>query len=138
MSHDFRIRIYLILKIENKATAMITFAERARHVAWGDPMPEEQTMTHFSDREKRVLPLLARLAQRPNIRVVYPHLTFCDDVSCRYSKSGRPLYSDSNHLNAAGAAELGNMYADLFAAPRLISLHSSLNVLGVDRRDQVS
>lgn len=89
----------------------------ARHFAWGDPMPEEQTVTHFRDREKRVLPLLASLAQRPNIRVVYPHLTFCDDVSCRYSKNGRPLYSDSNHLNAAGAAELGNMYADLFASP---------------------
>ncbi len=33
----------------------------ARHVAWGDPLPPEQTVQHFVQREKRVLPAAAEV-----------------------------------------------------------------------------
>ncbi|WP_197077585.1 acyltransferase family protein [Hyphomicrobium sp. 99] len=91
---------------------VISVAER--HLAWGMALPEEQTLQTFLDRERRLLPILARLDQADGVDVIYPHLRLCEAGRCRYLKDGVPLYSDDNHLTAAGARELSNMYAEFF------------------------
>jgi hypothetical protein len=101
----------------------------ARHIAWDDPLPEEQTVQHFLESEGRVLPELARLSSSGEAAVVYPHLTLCDDRVCHYQKDGRPIYLDANHLNAVGAALLDRLYSELFVSGRNAhaALHSALN-----------
>ena len=85
-----------------------------RHIVWHDPLPQELNLASFLERQRGVLPVLARLSKLPNVRVVYPHLILCSGDACRYSKNGEPLYSDSNHLKALGAAELSSMIAEIF------------------------
>jgi hypothetical protein len=88
----------------------------ARNIAWGVPLPAEQTRQQFLQDEERVLSPLAELSHRDGVRVVYPHLVLCDDRSCRYQKAGEPLYLDGNHLSAAGARELDSIYAAFFSS----------------------
>jgi hypothetical protein len=90
----------------------------ARHLAWNQPLPHEPTFSTFLQREHRVMTVLAGVAGLPNVRVIYPHLTLCGDGTCHYSKNGKPLYSDSHHLNAAGVAELHDIFSELFATNR--------------------
>ena len=85
-----------------------------RHIVWHDPLPQELNLASFLERQRGVLPVLARLSKLPNVRVVYPHLILCSGDACRYSKNGEPLYSDSIHLKALGAAELSSMIAEIF------------------------
>ena len=70
----------------------------ARHVAWGQPLPREPTLSAFLLRQDHVLPVLVRLARLPNVRVVYPHLYLCSADTCHYEKNGEPLYLDRDHL----------------------------------------
>jgi hypothetical protein len=90
-----------------------------RFHAWKQPLPHETTLSAFLQRERNVMPVLSRIARIPNVHVVYPHLRLCDAQTCRYSEDGQPLYRDTNHLNAAGLAALGNFYDQLFAAAPL-------------------
>ncbi|HET6390968.1 MAG TPA: acyltransferase family protein [Hyphomicrobium sp.] len=91
---------------------VIAVAER--HAAWGIPLPEEVTLENFVERGQRVLTLLSRLDQKDGTDIVYPHLRLCGDGTCHYLKDGVPLYVDDDHLSAAGAGELRDMYAEVF------------------------
>ncbi|CCB64680.1 MULTISPECIES: SGNH hydrolase domain-containing protein [unclassified Hyphomicrobium] len=98
---------------ENVFNASLAFA---RHRAWNEPLPQKTALSDFFERERHVLPVLAKLDAMPNVRVLYLHLLLCDELVCRYGKSGRPLYRDANHLNADGLAELASFYPKLFAS----------------------
>jgi peptidoglycan/LPS O-acetylase OafA/YrhL len=58
----------------------------------------------FRARQAAVLGTLARLAQRPGVRVVYPHESLCDAEICRTVDGAMPLYTDDNHLGVNGVA----------------------------------
>lgn len=87
----------------------------ARHYAWGQSLPSEPTVAMFLDRQRHVLPILSRLANIPNVRVVYPHHVLCDDKVCHYSKDDAPLYRDTNHLNRMGVAAVSGIIAQAFS-----------------------
>lgn len=101
---------------ENVFNASLAFA---RHRAWNEPLPQETALSDFFERERHVLPVLAKLDAMPNVRVLYPHLLLCDQQVCRYGKNGRPLYRDANHLNADGLAEIASLYPKLVASDAL-------------------
>jgi peptidoglycan/LPS O-acetylase OafA/YrhL len=86
----------------------------ARHIAWSAPLPPELTFGEFLQQKSLVLPVFARLAKLPNVRVLYPNAVLCHGGSCAYSDDGKPLYSDRGHLNARGAMDLHGMIADIF------------------------
>ncbi|SFV29294.1 Peptidoglycan/LPS O-acetylase OafA/YrhL, contains acyltransferase and SGNH-hydrolase domains [Hyphomicrobium facile] len=86
----------------------------ARHIAWGLPLPPELALQEFTQNQRLVLPVLARLATIPHVRVVYPHLSLCDGKTCRYSDDGKPMYSDAGHLSPNGVATLSQMFDELF------------------------
>ncbi|MBS0250590.1 MAG: acyltransferase [Proteobacteria bacterium] len=86
----------------------------ARHLAWGTPLHDPETLAHFKRQDESVLALFSRLGQEMNVRVVYPHKWICNDATCPYMKERIALYLDSNHLSAAGARQLAPMYAQVF------------------------
>jgi hypothetical protein len=43
-------------------------------------------------------------------------LRLCSAEVCHYSRNEQPLYEDSNHLNGAGIAELGDIFSVIFDA----------------------
>jgi hypothetical protein len=88
----------------------------ARHIAWGLPLPPELTLQEFLQDERVILPVLARLASIPHVRVVYPHLSLCDAKVCHYSTDSKPMYSDDGHLSPDGVATLSNMFDELFGS----------------------
>jgi peptidoglycan/LPS O-acetylase OafA/YrhL len=57
----------------------------------------------FDERQRGVLPVLARLAQMDGVRVVYPHAQLCDNAVCRATANGKALYVDDDHLSPSGA-----------------------------------
>lgn len=86
----------------------------ARHLAWGQPLPKPVTRKMFLEHERNILPLLARLDEIENVRVIYPHERFCDGDVCKYMKGDEVMYFDDNHINAVGAVQLNDMYAEVF------------------------
>ena len=58
----------------------------------------------FDQRQRGVLPALAKLSQLDGVRVVYPHLQLCDALVCRATAGGKALYVDDDHLSPTGAA----------------------------------
>lgn len=87
----------------------------AGHRVWGTPLPTDTSMDRFRQLERRVMPILERLARLPNVKVLYPHEYLCSHETCAYSRNGEPLYSDSNHLNVAGTRMLSDLVAQAFA-----------------------
>lgn len=87
----------------------------ARHRVWQQPLPPGTPFQAFLNRQRHVLPVLERLAQIPNVSVVYPHAELCDARACRYERNGEPLYTDTNHLSDVGLAELAGMFPKIFA-----------------------
>jgi peptidoglycan/LPS O-acetylase OafA/YrhL len=89
----------------------------ARFKVWGASLPPETRLAEFLTRERNVMPVLAKVGQLPNVRLLYPHLKLCDDDICHSSRGGEVLYRDGNHLNDSGLAKLSNIYSEIFAAP---------------------
>lgn len=64
----------------------------------------------FDERQKEVMPFLARLDAMDGVDVFYPHEILCSAEHCQTMlDEGRTLYIDNNHLNATGAALLAPM-----------------------------
>ena len=85
---------------------MIQALMRGRQVDFSVPYSD------FLKREETVLSVLAELGQLPGVRVLYPHLKFCDGDRCVTVKDGKPLYRDDDHLNAVGAEFLADLLRD--------------------------
>lgn len=70
----------------------------------------------FDERQKDVLPFLARLDAIDGVDVLYPHEILCDAVRCRTMLDDKALYVDDDHLSPAGAALLSPMLTKAMAA----------------------
>ena len=57
----------------------------------------------FNQRQRGVMPTLAKLSQMEGVRVVYPHLQLCDSLVCRATSGGKALYVNDDHLSPTGA-----------------------------------
>lgn len=75
----------------------------------GDAFKLELDYGSFLARQERTLSMLERLAQLPNVSVVYPHHLLCSDRLCATVENDFPLYSDDNHLNWRGTAKLAQL-----------------------------
>jgi len=60
----------------------------------------------FFKREKVVLPLFRKLAERKGVTAVYPNRYLCASGRCAVRKKGIPLYRDEHHLSVYGARKL--------------------------------
>ena len=87
----------------------------ARHRVWQKDLPRPLGVEAFQRRERFVLPLLQRLGQLANVRIVYPHDQLCNRETCDYMRDGVSLYDDSNHLSIAGASSLMDIVRQAFA-----------------------
>ncbi|MDP2355430.1 MAG: acyltransferase family protein [Beijerinckiaceae bacterium] len=76
------------------------FIKGAMRGAGGDITMARAT---FDERQRGVMPTLAKLSQMEGVRVVYPHLQLCDALVCRATAGGKALYVDDDHLSPAGA-----------------------------------
>ncbi|MFN3892141.1 MAG: acyltransferase family protein [Beijerinckiaceae bacterium] len=87
----------------NVPTAIIKAAMRggSRDIA----MPRSA----FDERQRGVLPVLAKLAETENVRVLYPHERLCDARVCNATAGGKALYGDDDHLSPAGVAVIQDM-----------------------------
>jgi hypothetical protein len=70
----------------------------------GEAADLRSSFASFQEREASVLALLQELAQRPRVRVVYPHQSLCNAEICQIVRDGMPLYTDDNHLGTNGVA----------------------------------
>jgi len=70
----------------------------------GEAADLRATRAHFEERQTNVLALLRELAQKPGVRIVYPHESLCDVAVCRTVDGAMPLYTDDNHLGVNGVA----------------------------------
>lgn len=70
----------------------------------------------FNERNDEILKVLAQVAAQDRVRLIYPHLIFCDDQKCDASEDGRALYVDNNHLSPRGAAKLNSVLSTIFPA----------------------
>jgi peptidoglycan/LPS O-acetylase OafA/YrhL len=61
------------------------------------------TRASFDQRQRGVMPTLAKLSQLDGVRVVYPHLQLCDANVCRATSGGKALYVNDDHLSPTGA-----------------------------------
>lgn len=76
--------------------------------------PEALTRDAFRRRHAAILPILERVAQRPDVTLLYPDSLLCDGRSCPIIRDGRPTYLDHNHLSVAAARRTAPLYAPLF------------------------
>ncbi|WOF43564.1 acyltransferase [Sphingopyxis indica] len=65
----------------------------------GFTIPEEQ----YIERQADTIAMLDGLGRHPRLRRVYPAAILCHDGACATVIGGIPLYTDNNHLSAAGA-----------------------------------
>jgi hypothetical protein len=87
----------------------------ARHIVWGEPLPDELSRPEFFKDKQIVFDVFSRIAAIPHVRVVYPDKSLCDAQGCDYVENGKPLYSDDNHLTPEGVAKLDGMFSNMFA-----------------------
>ena len=50
--------------------------------------------------------VIDRVANARGVRVLHPSESLCDDVTCRVSDAGKPMFADAYHLNRHGALNL--------------------------------
>lgn len=93
-----------------------------RHVGWGSPLPKEIQVDEFLEQYRRVMAGMRELEMLPNVRVVYPHQRLCSAGACRYMDGEMPLYLDTNHLSAAGALYLRDMYVEALGLPNMTDI----------------
>ena len=70
----------------------------------------------FEERQKDVLPFMARLDAMDGVEVLYPHEILCDAERCRTTLDGKALYVDDDHLSPTGAALLAPLIEKAMAA----------------------
>lgn len=85
--------------------------------AWGE-RSRYPTAEHVRRTQDVTAAMADWAARDPRIRVIDPTPLLCPDARCRFALAGRPLYSDTHHLTAAGVAAIEPIYATLFAAAR--------------------
>ncbi len=75
--------------------------------------PEERcytlAMSEYERSEREASEILHRVSQRFGIPLLNTARAFCDRDACRVERNGVIFYSDSNHLNRAGAKYLGSV-----------------------------
>jgi peptidoglycan/LPS O-acetylase OafA/YrhL len=75
----------------------------------------QPTRKEFDERESFVLALFARIAEKYNVRAVWPHQYLCDARLCQVQKEGRPLYVDDQHLTRSAAKSMSAIFDPIFA-----------------------
>lgn len=90
----------------------------ARARAWGHPLPDKQSRSAVSLRQKSSLEALENaVAINPRrIKLVSPLTYFCDRAVCDYADAdGRALFADTNHLSALGSSRISPLLDKLLA-----------------------
>jgi peptidoglycan/LPS O-acetylase OafA/YrhL len=82
-------------------------AEMTKALMQGKPADFTIERSMFNERQKEVLPFLARLGTLQGVEVLYPHDMLCNDSTCRTQLDGKALYVDDDHLSPTGAAFIG-------------------------------
>ena len=72
------------------------------------------TLEEYQLRQQHVTPELRRLQAEGKLRVLAPYEVLCRASPCAIVESGRPLYSDDDHLSLTGAAKLSGMFTQVF------------------------
>ena len=78
----------------------------------------------FREQQSHTLRILAELDLLPRVRVLYPHLIFCNSGRCKSVEAGQPLYVDGNHLSPHGAKLLTSLLREALEPP--IGLHNEV------------
>jgi hypothetical protein len=76
----------------------------------------------FSERQRFVFALFARMSKDYAVETVWPHQYLCDADFCEIQKNGRPLYIDDQHLTRAAATAMAAIFDPIFA-DRAVSDH---------------
>ena len=87
----------------------------AGKIAWGRPLPPATRRASFDLRQRHVFPVLAALALKLGVRIIFPDRWLCDASVCPYATGDQPLYVDTNHLNSRGERRLKQMFGAIFA-----------------------
>ncbi|HQR49724.1 MAG TPA: acyltransferase family protein, partial [Steroidobacteraceae bacterium] len=72
------------------------------------------TLEEYRLRQQHVTPVLQRLQAAGKLRILSPDEVLCQAGHCAIVESGRPLYSDDDHLSLTGAAKLSGMFTQIF------------------------
>jgi peptidoglycan/LPS O-acetylase OafA/YrhL len=81
----------------------------------GKALPDGPTLPEFMAKERKVMPALERL-ENGGATLVYPHQRLCRPT-CIVHLDGEILYSDGEHLTAAGAELLRPMFVQALSSP---------------------
>jgi peptidoglycan/LPS O-acetylase OafA/YrhL len=101
----------------------------ARLAARGmDPASFARPFAYYQQRHEFVFEVLDGLGTPDRISRVYPHELLCDDAACITWREGAPLYYDDDHVSQPGARYLAELFAPLFATPRVMIVHTSRGV----------
>ncbi len=73
----------------------------------------------FQARQSAILQTLQELDALPGVRVLYPHLKFCDETRCSTVQDGIPLYVDDDHLSPTGVKIIAGLLDDALGASSL-------------------
>lgn len=87
-----------------------------RALIHGEPISVSIPRSSFNQRNHEILKVLANAGKSKRVRVIYPHLVFCDDQTCLASEDGHALYVDDNHLSPLGVAKLFSVLSTIFDA----------------------
>lgn len=90
----------------------------ARAHAWGHPLPEKQSRRAVTNRQNSSLRALENAVKidPDRIKLISPLSYFCDPTACDFADiDGRPLFADTNHLNALGISRVGPLLQRLLA-----------------------
>lgn len=71
---------------------------------WGKDRDIRPLRSDFTERQIRVNKVLSSLAnQYPDLPIIFPAASLCDDSHCQIALDGEPLYFDDDHLSNLGA-----------------------------------
>ncbi len=79
----------------------------------------QPTIQEFNERQGFVLTLLAAIAKKYGVGVVWPHRQLCDARRCHVQKDGYPLYIDDQHLTRSAALSMSAIFDPIFAGAPL-------------------
>jgi peptidoglycan/LPS O-acetylase OafA/YrhL len=78
-------------------------AALARRAITGKTIALEPRYSDFLQRQARAFRVMATVAARDSIPIVYPHQLLCDSSSCSVVRDQHALYVDDSHLSVHGA-----------------------------------
>lgn len=70
----------------------------------------------FWGRQRAVLEVLDRIAEKKTLPRIYPHKALCNNGQCLTYRSGKPLYRDDDHLSIPGAETIAPLFDPIFQA----------------------